>query len=92
MLRLLRDGVGDSSRRVLSVRRLPLAFFTFFFSLEAQSMVLGFLSFKVRVHLTYFRSGMEMDLSCESLTSFNLVLGRSTLLRSNLKVFIGSSW
>ena len=65
MLRLLRNGIGDSS--------------------EAQSMVLGFLSFKMRVHLTYFRSGMEMDLSwgaCESLTS----------LGSKLKVFIGSSW
>ena len=37
MLRLLRDGVGDSSRRVLSAWRLPLAFFTFFFSLEAQN-------------------------------------------------------
>ena len=36
MLRLLRDGVGDSSRRVLSAWRLPLAFFMFFFSLEAQ--------------------------------------------------------
>ena len=37
MLRLLRDGVGDSSRCILSVRRLPRAFFTFFFSLEAQN-------------------------------------------------------
>ena len=36
MLRLLRDGVRDSSRRVLSARRLPLAFFTFFFSKEAR--------------------------------------------------------
>ena len=36
MLRLLRDGVGDSSRWVLSARRLPLAFFTFFFSKEAR--------------------------------------------------------
>ena len=36
MLRLLWDGVGDSSRRVLSAWRHPLAFFTFFFSLEAQ--------------------------------------------------------
>ena len=36
MLRLLRDGVGDSSRRVLSARRLPIAFFMFFFFLEAR--------------------------------------------------------
>ena len=36
MLRLLQDDVGDSSRWVLSARRLPLAFFTFFFSKEAR--------------------------------------------------------
>ena len=36
MLRPLRGGVGDSSRRILSAWRLPQAFFTFFFSLEAQ--------------------------------------------------------
>ena len=74
MLRLLWDGVGDSSRQVLNARRLPLAFFMFFFSLEAQSMVLGFLSSRWKMHLTYFQSGMEIDLSwgaCESLTSFN---------------------
>ena len=44
MLRPLRDGVGDSSRWILSARRLLLAFFTFFFPLEAQNMDLGFLS------------------------------------------------
>ena len=36
MLRLLRDGVGDSSREILSARRLPSTFFTFFFSKEAR--------------------------------------------------------
>ena len=63
MLRLLRDRVGDSSRWVLSARRLPLAFFTFFFSLEAQKWLLGFLSLRWKMHLAYFQSGMEMDLS-----------------------------
>ena len=62
MLRLLRDGVGDSSRRVLSAQRLPLAFFTFFFSLEAQKWLLGFLSLKWKMHLAYFQSGMEIVL------------------------------
>ena len=35
-LRPLRDGVGDSSRGILSAWRRPSAFFTFFFSKEAQ--------------------------------------------------------
>ena len=39
--------------------------------LGGSKMVLGFLSSKWKMHLAYFRSGMEMDLSwdaCESLT------------------------
>ena len=38
--------------------------------LGGSKMVLGFLSSRWKMHLTYFRSGMEMDLSwgaCESL-------------------------
>ena len=79
-LRLLRWGVGDSSRGILSAWRHPLAFFTFFFSLEAQRWLLGFLSPRWKVHLTYFQSGMEMDLSwgaCESL-AFSKVEFEST--------------
>ena len=37
MLRPLRGGVGDSSRRILSAWRRPSTFFTFFFSKEAQN-------------------------------------------------------
>ena len=36
MLRPLRGGVGDSSRGILSAWKRPSAFFTFFFSKEAQ--------------------------------------------------------
>ena len=85
MLRPLRGGVGDSSRGILSAWRRPSAFFTFFFSLEAQKWLLGFFFSKWKVHLAYFQSGMD-------LSSSRVLESHSPWLGSKMRVFIGSSW
>ena len=54
MLRLLRDGVGDSSRWVLSARRLPLSFFTFL-------LLLGGSKYGSRVSLLQGKGALNLN-------------------------------